>query len=319
VTSTGADRPTTAKATVALAGVTPPSFGFVAPADPVGVRDLERAGASSLWVGGHVASVNPTPEPMVWLARLIEQTESATVGTATLCLPLYPPALVAKQVADLDRASGGRVALGIGIGGEYPSDFSAMDVPREERGSRADEAIGLLRRFWTAEPVEHQGPHYHFDGIRIHPPPDQDHGPPIIVCGRREGAMHRAARLGDGWMPYLYSPRRYAESVEKIVAFASDSDRDLDNDFGWFAYLMVAIDEDADAARRGAASFLRQTYRQDVEPLIDRITVAGSPEDVGEQIAAFVAAGARHLVFCPIHGDMLDSAGRLLEEVLPGL
>ncbi len=296
----------------------PLSFGFVAPADPVGVRELERAGASSLWVGGHVASVNPTPEPMVWLARLIEQTESATVGTATLCLPLYPPALVAKQVADLDRASGGRVALGIGIGGEYPSDFFAMGVPREERGSRADEAIGLLRRFWTAEPVDHLGRHYRFDGVRIHPAPDRDGGPPILVCGRREGAMRRAARLGDGWMPYLYSPQRYAESVEKIGIFASEWDRSLD-DFAWLAYVMVAVDDDADSARRGAASFLRQTYRQDVEPMIDRITVAGSLEDVGERIAAFVAAGARHLIFCPIHGDVVDVAGRLLEEVLPGL
>jgi alkanesulfonate monooxygenase SsuD/methylene tetrahydromethanopterin reductase-like flavin-dependent oxidoreductase (luciferase family) len=80
---------------------------------------------------------------------------------------------------------------------------------------------------------------------------------------------------------------------------------------------MVAVD--AAAAHRGAASFLRQTYRQDVEPMIDRITVTGSPDDVGERIAAFVATEVRHLVFCPIHGDALDTAGRLLEEVLPGL
>ncbi len=296
----------------------PLSFGFVAPGDPGAVRHLEQAGASSLWVGGHVASVNPSPEPLVWLARLVEQTTSATVGTATVLLPLYPPALVAKQVADLDRASGGRVALGVGIGGEYPSDFSAMGVPMEERGSRADEAIDLLRRFWTAEAVEHRGRHYSFDGIRIHPAPHQDGGPPIYVCGRREGAMRRAARLGDGWMPYLYSPRRYAESAERIMAYASEVDRNLD-DFAWLAYLMVAVDDDAATARRGAASFMRQTYRQDVDPMIDRITVSGSPDDVSERLAAFVAAGARHLVFCPIHGDALETAGRLLEEVLPGL
>ncbi len=294
------------------------SFGFVAPGESQSVRDLERAGASSLWVGGHVASVNPSPEPMAWLARLVEQTASATVGTATLLLPLYPPALVAKQVADLDRASGGRVALGIGVGGEYPSDFSAMGVPMEERGSRADEAVGLLRHFWTAEPVQHHGRHYRFDGIRIHPGPHQQGGPPIYVCGRREAAMRRAARLGDGWMPYLYSPRRYADSVEQIATYASEAGRDLD-EFAWLAYVMVAVDDDATAARSGAASFLRQTYRQDVEPMIDRITVAGSPDDVGERIAAYVAAGARHLVFCPIHGDALDTAGYLLEDVLPGL
>jgi probable F420-dependent oxidoreductase len=294
------------------------SFGFVAPADAGRVQDLERAGAASLWVGGHVASSNPTPEPMVWLARLVEQTSSVTVGTATLLLPLYPPALVAKQVADLDRASNGRVALGIGVGGEYKSDFAAMGVPMEERGPRSDEAVGLLRRFWTAEPVQHHGRHYSYDDIRIHPSPHQDGGPPIYVCGRRDAAMRRAAHLGDGWMPYLYSSRRYAVSVEKIAAYASEVERDLD-EFSWLAYVMVAIDEDPEAARRSAASFLRQTYRQDVEDMIDRITVAGSSDDVGERIAAFVAAGARHLVFCPIHGDLAETAGRLLEEVLPRL
>ena len=186
------------------------------------------------------------------MARLVEQTASATVGTATLLLPLYPPALVAKQVADLDRASGGRVALGIGVGGEYPSDFSAMGIPMEERGSRADEAIGLLRHFWTAEPVQHHGRHYRFDGIRIHPGPHQHGGPPIYVCGRREAAMRRAARLGDGWMPYLYSPRRYADSVEQIATYASEAGRDLD-EFAWLAYVMVAVDDNATAAapRRG--------------------------------------------------------------------
>src|SRR6267378_1651047 len=105
--------------------------GFVAPDDAAAARALEDAGAASLWVGGHVASANPSPEPLMWLARLAEQTRSAMIGTATLLLPIYPPALVAKQIADLDRASGGRVVLGVGVGGEYQSDFAAVEVPVE--------------------------------------------------------------------------------------------------------------------------------------------------------------------------------------------
>src|SRR5438067_571416 len=165
------------------------AVGFVAPRDGAVVRALEDAGASSFWVGGHIASVNPSPEPLMWLARLAEQTRIATIGTATLLLPLYPPALVAKQIADLDRACGGRVAVGIGVGGEYAADFAAVEVPIKERGSRADEAIELLRRFWTAEPVEHAGRHFHIDGVRIHPAPRQPGGPPIYVSGRKEPAM----------------------------------------------------------------------------------------------------------------------------------
>jgi probable F420-dependent oxidoreductase len=296
----------------------PVVFGFVAPDDPDEVRRLEAAGAGSLWVGGHVASTNPSPEAMVWLARLAAHTRTAIVGTATLLLPLYPPALVAKQAADIDRAAGGRVALGVGVGGEYPSDFAAVQVPMGERGSRADEAIGLLRRFWTAEPVHHEGRHFRFDGVRIHPAPAQAGGPPVIVTGRRDVAMRRAARLGDGWMPYLYSPRRYAASVERIASLAAEAGRDLDG-FAWLAYVFVALDDSAGAARQAALRFFGSTYGQDLESMLDHVAVAGDLDAVGERLQAYVDAGARHLVVCPIHGDGTAVAERLLADVAPHL
>jgi probable F420-dependent oxidoreductase len=294
------------------------AVGFVAPQNGDVVRALEDAGAASFWVGGHIASVNPSPEPLVWLSRLAEQTRTATIGTATLLLPLYPPALVAKQIADLDRACGGRIALGVGVGGEYPADFDAVEVPINERGSRADETIDLLRRFWTAEPVQHTGRHFHIDGVRIHPAPRQPGGPPIYVSGRQDVAMRRAVRAGDGWMPYLYSPRRYAESVERINALASEAGRDLEH-FEWLVYLMVAIDDDREAARLGAAKFLGGTYRQDFDAMVDHVAVAGTIDDVTERLTAYVTSGARHLILCPIHGDTRDAAERLLRDVAPNL
>src|SRR4051794_41307884 len=127
----------------------------------------------SLWVGGHVASPNPSPEGMVQLARLAALTERVWVGTAILLLPLYQPAIVAKQVADLDVATGGRVVLGVGVGGEYPAEFRACGVPIRERGRRTDEAIPLLRQLWTAEEVSHPGPAYPMEEVRIHPAPVQ--------------------------------------------------------------------------------------------------------------------------------------------------
>lgn len=79
----------------------PVQMGFGAPATSEDVAELEALGAHSLWVGGHVASPNPSQEPVVRLARLVEQTRTARVGTATLILPLYPPGLLAKQLAYL--------------------------------------------------------------------------------------------------------------------------------------------------------------------------------------------------------------------------
>ena len=127
------------------------SFGLLmGGVEPPAVAELESLPFDALWVGGHVASPNPSPEALVQLARLAALTTRVRIGTSVLLLPLYPPAIVAKQIADLDRASGGRVTLGVGVGGEYPQEFEACGVPIEERGGRADEAITLLRRLWSA-------------------------------------------------------------------------------------------------------------------------------------------------------------------------
>jgi probable F420-dependent oxidoreductase len=276
------------------------------------MRSLEDAGAAAFWVGGHVSSPYTSPEVVVTLARLVEQTDRVRLGTGVLLLPLYPPGLVAKQLADLDRASQGRLIVGVGVGGEQASDFRACGVPMNERGSRANEAIPLLRRFWTAEPVSHSGRHFHFTDVRIHPPPIQSGGPPIVVCGRQQAAMRRAALLGDGWMPYLYSARRYGESVETIATVAREAGRDL-SCFEWIAYLIVSMDDDPGVARRAAIDSLGRSYGQDFSAMLDKVAVVGTPDDVREKLQAYVDAGARHLIVGASHGE------RLLAEVLPAL
>lgn len=290
-------------------------IGFVAPGDPRKAAAMEDLPIDSLWTGGHVASRNPSPEAMVGFARLSAVTERVTIGTSILLLPLYEPAIVAKQVADIDVASGGRVVLGVGIGGEYPGEFRACRVPVEERGRRTDEAIPLLRRLWTAEAVTHDGRYYAMDDVRIHPAPAQRGGPPIVVAGRKEPAMRRAALLGDGWMPYLYSPRRYAESVRTIGAVAADAGRDLDG-FGWYAFVFVNVDDDGDRAREQAARSMGGTYSQDFGQMVDSVAAAGTAAEVAQKLVAFVAAGARHFVFLPA-GDAGSIVPRVLDDVVP--
>jgi probable F420-dependent oxidoreductase len=297
--------------------VTKPAVGVVAGTSREALRRLEAAGATSMWVGGHIASPNPSPEAIVWLARLIEQTP-LPVGTGVVLLPLYQPAVVAKQLADLDRASGGRITVGVGVGGEYESDFRAAGVPVHERGSRTDEAIGLLRRFWSGEPVDHQGRHFTYDDVRIHPAPRQPGGPPILIAGRKPPAMRRAARLGDGWMPYLYSPRAFEESVGVIQREADAHGRALEG-FRWIAYVPVAVDDDAQAARRAAATFLGGVYRQDFDPIVDRVTASGDPDDVVRRLQEFLDAGADELIILPCGDDRTAVAERVLTELVPRL
>lgn len=156
-------------------------YGLVTDGSAGQVAAFESLPIDSLWVGGHVASPGPTPEAMVLLARLSALAQRVRIGTSILLLPLYPPAIAAKQIADIDRACGGRVTIGVGGGGEYPAEFSACCVPLSERGGRADETIGLLRQLWTVEPTSHHGRHFHFDDVHIHPAPAQSGDRPIIM------------------------------------------------------------------------------------------------------------------------------------------
>jgi probable F420-dependent oxidoreductase len=296
------------------------SFGVMSGGADSDLEYLESLALASLWVGGHVASPNPTPEAMVALATIAARTARVRVGTAILLLPLYPPAIVAKQIADLDRLTGGRVTLGVGVGGEYPSEFDACGVPVGERGTRTDEAIPLLRELWSGDPVSHEGRHFAFERVRIHPPPVQGPSLPIVVAGRQPAAMRRAARMGDGWMPYLYSPRRYADSVATITEEAAASGRDLTG-FEWFAFVFVNVDDDGDRARTDAARFLGGTYSTgDFAAMIDRVAAAGTADQVTTTLQAFVDAGARHFVFTPtVRGDTRQLLDRLFGEVLPRL
>jgi probable F420-dependent oxidoreductase len=293
------------------------SIGFVCSPERSFVEAFEAMPIDSLWVGGHVASINPTPEAMVQLARLAALTHRVRIGTSILLLPLYSPAIVAKQIADLDGATGGRVTLGVGIGGEYPQEFRACQIPLSERGSRTDEAIPLLRRLWSGEEQTHVGRHYSMTDVRIHPAPVQPGGPPIIVAGRKQRAMRRAVALGDGWMPYLYSARRYAESVATIHRLAEDSGRDLTN-FEWFAFVFVNVHDDRDMAREETARLLGGNYRQDFDRMVDNVAVAGSLDDVARGLDAFVRAGVRHFIFTPATRTRVhEVAVRLMTDVIP--
>jgi alkanesulfonate monooxygenase SsuD/methylene tetrahydromethanopterin reductase-like flavin-dependent oxidoreductase (luciferase family) len=265
-------------------------------------------------------SGNPSGDAIVSLARLAALSQRVQIGTAVLLLPLYPPAIVARQVADLDISSDGRIILGVGVGGEYPQEFRACQVPLDERGRRADEGIAVIRKLWTGQQISHTGTFYPMADVRLIPGPGRPGGPPIVVAGRKTPAMRRAALLGDGWMPYLYSARRYAASTQIIRDFARQAGRDLSG-FGWFAYLFVNVARSGSEARRKAAELLGQRYNRDMTEMLDSIATVGSPGEVAEKIETFAEAGARHFVFSPL--DAPEDQGRsidlLIDSVIPQL
>ena len=287
---------------------------------------VERLPIDSIWQGGHVLPPSPTGEAITRLALLTAWTERVRVGTAILLLPLYPPVIVAKQLADLDARSGGRVSAGVGVGGEFRQEFEAVGVPVGERGPRTDEAIEVLRALWRGGPVSHHGKFFAFDDVELRPvrPPGSDAGmqpggPPLLVSGRKEPAMRRAARLGDGWMPYLMSPGAYARSVGTIRDEAAAIGRDL-ADFEWMVFLYCSIRRDGDRARDDVARFLGRAYGDKPGAMLDRIAPSGTPAEVAVRIQDYIDAGVRHVIVAPAAPeDTLEVVTLAAEEVLPRL
>ena len=255
-------------------------------------------------------------------------TERVRVGAGILVLPLYPPVLVAKQLADLDAWSGGRLSVGVGVGGEFPEEFAALGIALEERGPRADEALDVLRALWSGEAVIHHGRFFDLDDVTLRPvaPPGasvqagQVGGPPLLVSGRKGAAMRRAARRGDGWLPYLYSAGAYARSVATIRSEAAAVGRDLDAEgFEWALYCYCSVRADGDRARDDVATFLGGAYGSD-PAVLARVAPAGTPDEVAAALQAYVDAGVRHLIVSPAAPeDTLGIVRLAAEEVLPQL
>jgi alkanesulfonate monooxygenase SsuD/methylene tetrahydromethanopterin reductase-like flavin-dependent oxidoreductase (luciferase family) len=297
-------------------GDTTRSFGYmVGRPSRDAVEQLEDAGADSLWVPGHISSPNPGPEAITSLAQLSAISTRAVVGTAILLLPLYAPAIVAKQVAEIDQFSGGRTVLGVGVGGEYASDFSACQISPKERGGRADEAIPLLHALWKGEAVSNDGPFFSMTDARVHPSPAQLGGPPILVAGRKGRTMRRAGTLGDGWFPYQYSPRAYARSVAEIRAHGGAAGRDLEG-FVWALWTYVNVNDDGNRARQEMFESMQRYPNIDDPAMVDHITVAGTPNEVDLRLREYIDAGVDHFVFVGVGAEQQLMIQR---DLVPGL
>jgi probable F420-dependent oxidoreductase len=142
---------------------------------------------------------HPFHEPMVFFGFLAAVTTRLGLVTGILILPQRQTALVAKQTAEVDVLSGGRLRLGIGIGWNYV-EYDSLGEDFKTRGRRTEEQIALLRKLWTQPLVTHQSPHHVIDNAGINPLPVQ-RPIPIWFGGAADAVLERAARIGDGWMP----------------------------------------------------------------------------------------------------------------------
>ena len=137
-------------------------------------------------------------DPVVSLAFVAGVTSKIRLGTSVLVMPYYTPVMLAKQLATLDRVSGGRLDVGLGIGWSR-DEYDAVGVPFEQRGRRGDEFLACLKAIWTEDPVEFHGEFYQVPRAFVRPRPVQVPHPPITVGGFSIAAVRRAVALADGF------------------------------------------------------------------------------------------------------------------------
>jgi probable F420-dependent oxidoreductase len=272
-------------------------LGTAAPGPPDGERlrllahALERHGFDSLWlserIGGDVV------DPVVGLSYLAAVTTRLKLGFSVMVLPGRNPALVAKQLASLDRLAGGRLLPAFGLGAPNPREHQAFAVAAADRGAWLEETMPLLRHFWRGDAVDHDGPRFHFHDAVVRPAPLGRMEMWLGGAGPRQ--LDRVGRLADGWLASFTTPDEAGEGRRAIEAAAAQHGRTVDP--GHFGALVPYSDSRLDAAR--AEALLLRGRRGRPPVAVDDIAAQGLAR-IAPLVERFVAQGITKFVLVPL-------------------
>ncbi len=271
-------------------------------------RAVEAAGIDGVFVGDHVTFYGSGSDALIKLAPVAAATRTLELQTCVYLLALRHPTPVALQAAMVDEVSKGRLIMGVGIGGEDPNEWWACGVDPKTRARRTDEALQVLRSLWTQDETTFHGKYFQLDGVRMRPKPYRPSGVTLQVGGRSDGALRRTARYADGWTGIWVSVRRFTEAGEKIAEFAAEAGRG-DASFARGMQFWMGVDDDRSAARAKVAASMQAFYKIPFEQF-EKYTPFGTPADIAEFIAPYIAAGCAHvnLVIAEEQDAILDRA-----------
>jgi alkanesulfonate monooxygenase SsuD/methylene tetrahydromethanopterin reductase-like flavin-dependent oxidoreductase (luciferase family) len=263
------------------------------------LAEAGQAGVDHVCCGDHVSFAGVGFDGLVQATTLLTLHPTLPVYTGVYLLPLRHPVLVARQLADLARIAPGRLVFGVGIGGEDRHEVSICGVDPASRGRRMDECLTVVRQLLTGQPVTFHGRFFDLDEAVIAPAPPEPI--PIVVGGRSDAAITRAARLGDGWLGIWNSPRRYAEAVERAAAEAARAARP-DPPRRHAMQVWCGLAGTRQAARACLAPAMEAFYGLPFERF-ERYCPYGTPEDVAEFLAPYAAAGCAEFNLIPQSPD----------------
>ncbi len=206
-------------------------------------QKAEELGFESLWYAEHpavpVQSDSPFPatggeipwtyshftDPYIALARASGATSTIKLGTGITLVPERNPLLLAKEIASLDRFSGGRFLFGIGTGW-LREETEIFGGDFEHRWTQTREALEVMKELWTKDEAEYHGKYYNFPPVKSYPKPAQQPHPPIIIGGLARNVLRRIVSHGDGWLPNRITPAELEDSRKRLDAMAEEAGRD---------------------------------------------------------------------------------------------
>lgn len=253
-------------------------------------RKIEEWGFNSVWLADGLT--RNAVEPLPALAYASAFTTRAELGTCIYVVPVRHPLITAKLTATLDRVSGGRFILGVGVGWRE-DEFEATGIPFQQRGKVTDECLQIIRQAWETGAVDFKGNFYKITGVKMEFQPKQRPGPQIWVGGNGPHAITRAARLGNCWIPTDFTLDEYRQGVPRLTAACRRFAR-KPRDVSVASHLMVIIDEDEREAE-ALAGKVADSLHENIEQLREW-AIVGDPKQVADRIDAYNKSGVQYHV-----------------------
>jgi alkanesulfonate monooxygenase SsuD/methylene tetrahydromethanopterin reductase-like flavin-dependent oxidoreductase (luciferase family) len=260
--------------------------------DIAGLAGLaEQAGLDGVWVGDRLATGELSVlDSGLSLAVAAAVTSSITVGYAVLVPSLRPLAWAAKQVATLQHIAGGRLQLGVAIGGGGDAEYLAAGFRRSDRARRTDEFLALLPGMLAGQPLPDGSGASGGDAIRLLPAVPV---PPLWVGGTSLPALRRAVRFGDGWLSGLQTPGEFAASRQRLFELSDEAGRPRPLT-GIGLHAAIGTGSGGDLAELTTAT-MHAMYGVPADRARE-VAIAGSPAQVASQLAPYAEAGADLIV-----------------------
>ena len=259
-----------------------------------------EAGVDHLCAGDHVSFfVGAGSDGLITAASMLAAQPELAVYVGLYLLPLRHPVLVARQLATIGQLAPGRLTFGVGIGGEDRHEIEVCGIDPKTRGRRMDECLQILRGLADGTPLTFQGEFFSLQDALIVPTPSPRI--PLIVGGRSDAAVSRAARLGDGWLGIWVSERRFAAVRDQIAWQATTAGRDPSG-FEHALNVWCGFGRTRETARGPLAAQMQRFYQMPFEPF-ERYSPYGTAEHVAEFLGPYVDAGCSTFNVIPCADD----------------